>query len=304
MLREAVRAENTPWGRFLRDELDAIADAEDAYLFHEYFETVNEAVYLTDFVRNARVHGLDHLADADLTVASHALRPAPGDPIALAQSVDFAENRRFRAALLVRAETVAGRADAANLARLYLGTRAELTRDVSDRELRDDSAVAFVVGDERVEPRDPWIKCALAELASRARRPLSYPALSTAVGKRLGLDRPRALSLAAARAADVLELLYDGTLELRASEARYAEEAGLRPVASPLARMQSPHDALVTTYRHGRIEAPPFERALLPLLDGTRDRAALCAALHDGSPSIAGRVEEALEWCAQNALLR
>jgi hypothetical protein len=68
----------------------------------------------------------------------------------------------------------------------------------------------------------------------------------------------------------------------------------------------------VTTYRHTRVEVPAFERAMLPLVDGTRDRAALVDAMRgvavEGAPSmtggaLAGRCEEALEWFARNAIL-
>ena len=96
----------------------------------------------------------------------------------------------------------------------------------------------------------------------------------------------------------MVDLCLDGTIELRAGEGRYAEEAGLRPVASPLARMQAAEGALVATLRHARVELPAFEREVLGMLDGTRDRAALVAALGD-----AGRCEDALEWLAKNALL-
>jgi hypothetical protein len=118
------------------------------------------------------------------------------------------------------------------------------------------------------------------------------------VGASLGLDPRAAAGAGAAHAAAVVDLCLDGVIELRAGEGRYAEFPGLRPVASPLARMQAAESPLVATLRHLRVEVPDFERAVLRTLDGTCDRAVL--ARRFGDP---GRCEAALEWLALNALL-
>ena len=130
--------------------------------------------------------------------------------------------------------------------------------------------------------------------------------MTASAAARLGLDRRAALVAAAAHAPDVLELLFDGALSLHAGPARYAEAAGLRPIASPIARLQSQRSELVTTLRHTRIELPEQARAVLRLSDGTRDRAAILAGLSRDERSEAQRAgdcEEALDWLASNALL-
>ncbi len=312
VLAEAVRVERAPWAVWLRDELAWIAEADDAYVFHEYLEAANDAFYLTDFVADARRSGLAWLCDADLPIAAAALRRTEGDAVALAQSVDFAANRRFRAALLVPGDGAPGRADPANLARLFLAARADLADETRERDLASDAAVAFVVDERRVELRDPWLKCALATLAEDRPRPRAYASLSAAVAQRLSLAPAVGVQRAAARASEVLELVLDGVVELRASEARYAAEAGLTPRASPIARSQSGDTDTVTTYRHARVEVPAFERAVLPLLDGARDRGAIVDAMRGvavageapaSGGALAGRCEEALEWFARNAIL-
>jgi SAM-dependent methyltransferase len=305
VLDESLRAEPSPWSAWLRAELQELAHAEDAYLFHEHLEPVNDAVYLRDFVAHARAHGLAQLADADLRIAAPALRPGAGDPLALAQSVDFTRNRRFRASLLVPAGTAAGRADPASLARLHLATRARLpAADAS--ALTGDRAVTFPCDEGPMVLRDPWMKCAMHALASEDRRPVSYAAMAASAAARLGMDRRAALVAAAAHAPDVLELLFDGAVTLHAGPARYAEAAGLRPLASAIARMQAQTSDVVTTLRHTRIELPHEALAVLRLSDGTRDRAALIAGLpRDGRSDAqrAGDCEEALDWLASNALL-
>jgi SAM-dependent methyltransferase len=305
VLADSLRPDPSPWAAWMRAELRALAGADDAYLFHEHLAAVNDAVYLRDFAAHARAHGLAWLADADPRVAAPALRPGVGDPLALAQSLDFTHDRRFHAALLVPAASAAGAADPAALARLHLATRAT-PPDAAAAALTDDRAVTFASDDGPVVLRDPWTKCALAALAAEDRRPLSYAALAAAVGARLGLDRAAALAPAAAHAPAVLELLFAGAITAHAGPARYAEAAGLRPLASPIARSQAPSSVEVTTLRHTRIVVPDPVRAVLRLADGTRDRAALAAALPpDGRSDAerAGDCEEALDWLASNALL-
>jgi methyltransferase-like protein len=56
--------------------------------------------------------------------------------------------------------------------------------------------------------------------------------------------------------------------------------ASVRPTAaSPLARLQAATNATVTNRRHRLVALNPFDRLLLPHLDGSRDRAALLDVL-------------------------
>lgn len=305
VLDESLRREPSPWSAWMRDELRELSGAEDAYLFHEYLEPVNDALYLRDFVAHAGAHGLAQLSDADLRIAAPSLAPGADDPLSLAQSVDFTSNRRFRASLLVHAETAAGRADPASLARLHLATRARLP-EVDASALMGDRPVSFDCDGRAIVLSDPWMKSALHSLASEDRRPLSYAAMAASAAARLGLDRRASLVAAAAHAPQVLELLFEGALSLHAGPARYAEAAGLRPLGSPIARMQSQRPGLVTTLRHTRIDLPEQAREVLRLLDGKSDRAAIVAGLSRDERSEAQRAgdcEEALDWLASNALL-
>lgn len=290
VLAEASRHERSPYAAWLRDELADIAAADDGYVFHEYLEDDNDAMYLTDFVAMAREHDLAWMCDADLRRAQTLLHPGAGDPVLLAQSVDFAVGRRFRAALLVHRETAPCGVDVASVARLWLASRAERVEGAR--------MGSFTVDGCCITLDDPWMARAVDELVAEERRPVSYGALCSRVGAALGLDARAAKREGASHAAAVLAACFEGVIEPRAGEARYATDAGLRPVASPLARMQAAEGTLVATLRHVRIELPEFERAVLRVLDGTRDRGALVERFGD-----AGRCEEALEWLAKNALL-
>ncbi len=65
-----------------------------------------------------------------------------------------------------------------------------------------------------------------------------------------------------------------------------------RPAASPLARLQAESTHQVTNLRHEVVSVTPFDRQLLPYLDGTRDRPALVE-------SLLGRVQRELMQISQ-----
>ncbi|MFO0625460.1 MAG: class I SAM-dependent methyltransferase [Polyangiales bacterium] len=301
--RASLQADGSPWAAWMRDELDGIAEAEDAYLFHEYLEDVNDAFTLRAFDVAARAHGLVHLGDADLRVGRALMAPGAGEVIDLAQSVDYTRNRRFRAALLQHAERGPGRADAACVARLWLSTRAS---PLTPTALAAPGGACFAWEGGEVVVQDPWLRAAMQCLAEAERRPVAFAALARAVGARRGVSASVALREAAAGAAGMLDLLFDGAVVPGLGPARYAAVAGLHPEASPLARTQAVGDDVVTTLRHTRVELPADPHAVLRLADGARDRAALRAALpwtpREGD--VAARLEDALDWLAANALLR
>lgn len=305
VLAESLRDNASPWSGWMRDELAGLAEVEDEYLFHEYLEEVNDAFSLREFDADARAAGLVHLGDADLRVGAAMMRPAAGDPIALSQSVDYTRNRRFRSALLVRGERGVSRADPACVARLHLATRAEALAHEAPA-LQGDAPARFAWEGGEAVIRDPWMKRAMQSLAGAEQRPMSFVELAATVGARLGVDRARALQMAAAKAPEVLDLLFDGAVTPHLSPARYAAEAGIRPQGSPLARIQAQSTDVVTTLRHTRVELPEDPHAVLRVIDGTRDRAEILAALPWSSraPDRVARCEDALDWLAANALLQ
>jgi hypothetical protein len=69
-------------------------------------------------------------------------------------------------------------------------------------------------------------------------------------------------------------------VELHAAPVRFARAPGERPVALPTARvMAGAGRTVVANRRHEPVRLSDFARQLLPLLDGTRDRAALAELL-------------------------
>jgi len=85
----------------------------------------------------------------------------------------------------------------------------------------------------------------------------------------------------------LLNAAYAGVIVPLATPASLASRASERPRAFAPARWQASRHDFVVNRRHDGVALPdPVMRALLPLLDGTRDREALVAALAAIAPSV------------------
>jgi hypothetical protein len=104
----------------------------------------------------------------------------------------------------------------------------------------------------------------------------------------------------------VFDLYAAGWVDLRTVPLAVSATAGARPVAFPVARaMTREHEVIPSLYHEALRYADPLGRRLLALLDGTRTRAELAAAL--GGPFAqqggAARLDRALAILASKALL-
>jgi len=287
----------------LRAEFAAIAARSDSALFHDDLALPNDPVYFTDFVAHAARFGLSYLAEADLhTMSGAGLSPdardfvAAQEPAAREQYLDFIRLRRFRQSLLRRSgATIDASKHAERIHAMYVSADASLLRAESagkTGELANRLAPGTLGGGAARTLLDALLK----------RAPAAYPiaALRDIVGFQ-GLARPLGALLT--------EAFVAGIVNLHVHPPALAAVGGMRPVASPLARVQAEARDEVTGLLHARVRLPdPNARRLLTLLDGTRDRAALAAAMV-GPPSgldrdTAGQfVDYALEQFGRLALL-
>jgi hypothetical protein len=108
----------------------------------------------------------------------------------------------------------------------------------------------------------------------------------------------------------LMHLVEAEAIELWQQPPRVATAISERPVASPLARFQlSLGLTMVTNQRHQSIDLlDETARALVSLLDGTRDREALVAAMGrvapgpEGTPADPAAIERSLQVSLQEML--
>lgn len=255
---------------------DLLRARTDAWIAHELLAPTNLPMFFESLVERAEAHGLRYLGDVEPGVARADLQlpplaaaglegAAPG-PRAREQLLDDLVGRSFRRALFARADVPASPPVAGRLATLFAAAR-----------LGDAPGPDVVVG----ATPPAWLDPDAAPL--RVSRP------QRAVLERLDAAWPRALPIADLGDPDLaLPLLLEGhargIVDLWPAPPPLVLEAppdvaAWRPMAWALARARARDGRDVVSRTHLVVELDELERELLPLLDGTRDRDQLVAAL-------------------------
>jgi len=294
-LVKSVPGGNNPYGLFLKSELEQLSRQTNNYLFHDHLEENNHPLYFHEFVSRAASKGLRYLGDSDLrTMATRDLHPDAQKLLATSlsqieseQYMDFLRNRMFRMSLLVHADKRHSlQIDNSIIRDFHLASQLRPRDSITD--LGSTQPVEFVsdTGGNATVPM-PLVKAALLVLAEAWPRRLPFSDLLQKASVRLGAQVPTdAAELA--RLTDAfgaaLLLLYTGlpfgALELALGPLNVAAQAGEKPRAPAAARLQAA-TGVVTNCRHRMVQLDAFQREVLMLLDGTRDRQQIFDALHE-----------------------
>lgn len=279
------RTVQDPYTELMRGELARFSARDAGFLFHDDLADVNEPCYFHEFVGHAADHRLQFLCEAELVASAYTgLTPQVRqvldslDPLAREQYLDFAKCRRFRQTLLCHEGVAVDRnVSAQGMARF---------RFLSRRHgIAGESVPA-----EPPQPEEQLARALLDALDAAAPRALSLDDLSERLP---GSDRDylAKLCLAAGQA---------GAVQLHTHVPELGTTLAGRPVASAVVRAQLAHGNAVTSLRHAVVDIDDdLTRRMLPLLDGTRDPAAIAKAL--GEPRDA--VDARLRHLAKLALL-
>lgn len=284
------------YARILNTEAEYLRRSGDDYLFHEHLEDTNQPCYFHEFAALAAAVGLAPLAEAQDAVedqlppeAAAALDNWSGDEIERQQYLDILINRTFRRTLLCHAVAHPAAADPFEAVQSCL-IRATAW-PVADQPDVTSQGVESFRGETgaALETAHPVVKTALVALCEAWPHAVPYAALR---------DRTREVLAGAGDAvAEILptalvRCFRSGLVGLHHHPARFAGEPGDHPRASALARLQAQRGCVeITNLRHRTVKPRAFDRAVLGLLDGRRDHAALL----DELAGLAARGEMALE---------
>jgi len=279
--------------KFLRDRLEHLGQYRErpSYLIHEYLEETNLPLYFHQFMAQAGRHGLQYIADAETGIAEieilppevgEKLRGLARDRVDLEQYLDFVRNRTFRRSLLCHQGIPLELAMVPErMRRLHAASPVRPESETPD--IRSETAETFRGERDRTfAVSHPATKAVLVALAESGPGALAFGELLGRAGDLLGEGVGEALL------ADILFSLYGGGfLELHLLPPACTGRVSERPVALPLARREAALGPLVTN-AHRRVLKLEDEnvRALLLLLDGTRDHAALARELPAGTEAL------------------
>ena len=267
----------------LKVELETLLQRDPAHLFHDDLAEINEPVYFHQFNDQAQRHGLQFLGEAELAASGYgsltmsARRILDGlDALTREQYLDFVLCRRFRQTLLCHDDVALDRSSGPDrLTALLLAARGRVA--LTPRQ--PDEVAAAAAPDAEMAHAEVLFKVVLGTLEEAAPRRLTFHELTAIVGagegggylRERGRQFFQQVIFGAARA---------GALLLHTAAPRLTTEPGERPLASRVARQQLATGRIVTSLCHDSVNLDhEIARRLLLLLDGTRTRSALVAAL-------------------------
>jgi hypothetical protein len=272
----------------LRRELEEVLNWQREFVFHEHLAQFSEPLYFTQFVKRAQRYGLQYLAEARISdMRGGNFPPSVTDylqrvevargVIEKEQYLDFLLNRGFRQTLLCHGDVVIARDTPADAVRqFWISSFAE---PESERPDCSSQSVLRFNGPNGswLQSDRPLVKAAMCYLGRIWPERARFEALLQQARLIAGLTE-----------VDDEHILLDalqqgflaGVLELHTYAPPLVGHAGPRPEASPLARLEARSGSMLATLLHSNVEIEDeAARYTLQLLDGTRDRVALTAAL-------------------------
>ena len=288
----ANASKKAPHAAAMRRLVGEMGGMSDSSVLHDYLSEVHEPLTLSSFAARAAEHRLQYVGDAQFHTmfaedlepeVSATLRESALDQVAFEQTLDFLAHRPFRTSILCRAEHVLDRSLSwERLEGLYFSSRS-IAMD------RTDGLWMF-----RTRDGDPFgtdsalVGNALQLLIGSWPCPIEFKSLCAlarnAVDGQLATSGDREIlgrNLFAAFASNQVEL---GTSDRGISD-------GLR-VSSSARAQAAGGGGTATNLLHESVVLEPWHRSMIPLLDGTRSRGELLAALRTDSASLDARLAQ------------
>ncbi|MFB3107228.1 MAG: methyltransferase regulatory domain-containing protein, partial [Pseudomonadales bacterium] len=261
------------------EELDAVRNYDDQYLYHDHLEDHNHAIYFHQFVERAEADGLQYLADT--RVASMFLKflfPKAKNALANVkqeQYMDFLRNRRFRSTLLCHQGVALVRNIGPEVLRNFQLSLA-IRPDPFEANFDSKEPLTLRFGPGTISTSSPLAMAVVEHLNNHWPRPITIDELHTASVQRLANSGNRVESSNHLSVDDIagtmMDLFTAGVLDFYVHPPTIANLVSRRPLATPLARLQASSGSTVTNQRHENVKLDEFCRYLVALLDSRHDR--------------------------------
>ncbi|BAP54952.1 hypothetical protein THII_0655 [Thioploca ingrica] len=295
-LIESIKHKYDTYSLALKKELIRINQLEENYFFHEYLEKYNEAVFFHEFIEQAHQAGLQYLADTKTLFTAIAAFIPQTEILSLnliekEQYFDFLHNNSFRETLLCHQAVTLNRdlvPDKINnfyiAAPLKLTTGHLLNNSLNSLEttakLEPNLSEQFetLSGRMVLSVSSPLLKVICFYLGEIWPQSISFEDLLRRVYELLiKIDKNRYQAILAPPHIQevktmLLEFYLKDIVELSSYPPQFTLPISERPLASPIARLQSQRGNQVTNLRYEVFKLNLATRAILKHLDGTHDR--------------------------------
>lgn len=286
-------AQDTPYGRYLAQELDLIAKCDDSYIAHEFLEQDNEALYFTDFIKEAARHKLLYLGDAEPATmvadnlpaqAAATLKSLNLNLLATEQYMDFVRNRMFRGTLLCHMEASLQRnVNPSRIKPLFIQSLVSQARPWSESQ----PALFKGVGNTELSVQEQTTAETFSAVAQIPREGASIQQLMDDLMPALIARHPQVAREAIEETLGriLLQGYFKKMVDFTLGPVAVASSGSPNPTALPLARWQAAHGLRLSTRRLEMLNADPFVAKLISFCDGSRNRDALLSAMIESHES-------------------
>ena len=279
---EHVLSPNESYGQFIREHTDFISSLSNEYLFHEYLEEYNEALYFHQFIDRIRSSKLQYLGDS----LFHTMRP-PNIPSStqnildkithslydLEQYMDFLKSRLFRCSLIVKeTHDIHRNIHPSTFRNFYFQYSAEFMDDESptpiDHSIEHDQNTEETVDEESTQEQliSDRIKSILKD---------KFPYMESFDDLMNSIVQNKQRNISEVKEQDVLQVLQNlflqDELSIHSFRANFTTKISEKPMATPIARFQLQHQSLTATQLQTMVTVEnEWIRDLIIHLDGTR----------------------------------
>jgi methyltransferase-like protein/SAM-dependent methyltransferase len=281
------------YAQLLKEEQEQLRGRPDPFVLYDQLADVNAPVYFHEFIERAARHGLQYLAEAEIsTMMAQRLGPEVaatvarfgGDLLGREQYLDFITNRPFRQTLLCHDKVALEREwkpDRVQAFRIRSAARCTSAQP----DLRPGRPEEFKVpGGNTLGTDNALAKAALLHLETVWPRSVTYAALLTTARARLAAGElvirdPAALARETGELAEALVKAFTADIvAFHLHEPALVVEPNEQPTVSAWARFQARDSDQVTNRRHEAVPIDEVTRQLVGLMDGSRNRPALLDA--------------------------
>ncbi len=278
----------------LKKLLQRIDNLGDHYLFHEYLEPDNHPVYFHEFLAHTKQYDLQYISDTDLAFALPRYFPqetlSQFGPTLMEQEqyLDFLRDNSFRESLLCH-QAVSIKRSRHYVEKLYVAANIKANStsiSLDEGMLEEFSDLSQGEGRMALAISSPTLKAICVCLSEHWPQNLAFETLIQLAYQRLDIPNISLEQLPEVMLDDIKILLLDLYLkkivEFSTLPSQFITHITEKPLASPLARLQSLSSEEVYNVRYEKLSLNFLERYLLPLLNGQNDEQALLKAMLAG----------------------
>ncbi len=273
--------DESAYGRSLHEEFRSLSNVDEAYLFHEQLEEVNEPKYFHEFAHQAASHGLQYLSEVELSNLQFERYPPQVagvlknmEIIEREQYLDFLMRRTFRQTLLCHQEVTLDRQDLTSGVGKLRVASCLLANQKPDAILSNQPLVVDTPSGAKITIGDAMTKTAFMILTKAWPNSIAISDLQSQVRKELAGGKVVVQSQDEYQR-DTQSLIHTlthafivGAVELSTIAPRFAAEVSATPTACPLARLQAAAGGRVTSRQHRLVDLDMISCHVLGQLDG------------------------------------